>query len=251
MAGSGLIYAAIVAAWVAYLVPSWVRHSEERTHAERTSERMRILQPGARHAGHEPDEDFGSAQSEVPRVSARTARRRRRTLLLLVVTIAGLIAGVRLGYLLAWAPLIPAAALGGYVVMLRRSTRRLALARRRELARRAVRAVSAPVVHRAVDRPAEYRGVGVSATAVVPPQARAPEPVPDGLWEPRPVPLPTYVTAPKARRAIRSIDLTAPGAWTSGRVSAESQGNARVAGEPQTSETADTGPVPLQAAVGD
>ncbi len=36
-------------------------------------------------------------------------------------------------------------------------------------------------------------------------------------WRPNPLPLPTYVTAPKAVRPIKVIDLTTPGAWTSGR----------------------------------
>ena len=37
-------------------------------------------------------------------------------------------------------------------------------------------------------------------------------------WQPNPLPLPTYVTAPKAVRPIKVIDLTTPGAWTSGRL---------------------------------
>lgn len=37
-------------------------------------------------------------------------------------------------------------------------------------------------------------------------------------WRPNPLPLPTYVTAPKAVRPIKVIDLTTPGAWTSGRL---------------------------------
>ncbi len=41
-------------------------------------------------------------------------------------------------------------------------------------------------------------------------------------WTPRPVPLPSYVTAPKAPRRIRSIDLSAPGSWTA-EPSAESR----------------------------
>ncbi|MFJ8433638.1 hypothetical protein ACIQ9P_20280 [Kitasatospora sp. NPDC094019] len=36
-------------------------------------------------------------------------------------------------------------------------------------------------------------------------------------WEPVPVPLPTYVTAPVAPRVNRGLDLTAPGTWTAGR----------------------------------
>ena len=32
------------------------------------------------------------------------------------------------------------------------------------------------------------------------------------------MPLPTYVLAPKAPRSVRVIDLTKPGAWTSGHL---------------------------------
>lgn len=46
------------------------------------------------------------------------------------------------------------------------------------------------------------------------------EPVAVSGWEPVPVPLPTYVTAPRAQRVIRTIDLATPGAWTSGRLAA-------------------------------
>jgi hypothetical protein len=40
----------------------------------------------------------------------------------------------------------------------------------------------------------------------------------DAEWRPNPLPLPTYVTAPKAVRPIKVIDLTTPGAWSSGRL---------------------------------
>ena len=40
----------------------------------------------------------------------------------------------------------------------------------------------------------------------------------DEVWRPEPLPLPTYVTAPKAVRPIKVIDLTTPGAWSSGRL---------------------------------
>jgi len=42
----------------------------------------------------------------------------------------------------------------------------------------------------------------------------------DGTWTPVPVPVPTYVTAPKARRTVRTIDLSNPGSWTSAAVGA-------------------------------
>ena len=39
-------------------------------------------------------------------------------------------------------------------------------------------------------------------------------------WTPVPVPTPTYVTAPRARRAVRTIDLSNPGSWTAASSSA-------------------------------
>ena len=45
--------------------------------------------------------------------------------------------------------------------------------------------------------------------------------VAERVWDPVPVPLPTYVLAPRAPRSVRVIDLTKPGAWTSGHLSDE------------------------------
>jgi hypothetical protein len=46
--------------------------------------------------------------------------------------------------------------------------------------------------------------------------ARIAAPAP-GSWRPVPVPLPTYVTAPRVARTVSTIDLESTGAWTSGR----------------------------------
>jgi len=50
--------------------------------------------------------------------------------------------------------------------------------------------------------------------------------VAERVWEPIAVPLPTYVTAPKAPRSVRIIDLSQPGAWTSGRLPEPAAGDA-------------------------
>jgi hypothetical protein len=42
----------------------------------------------------------------------------------------------------------------------------------------------------------------------------------DATWTPVPVPTPTYVTAPRARRTVRTIDLSDPGSWTAAGVGA-------------------------------
>ena len=40
------------------------------------------------------------------------------------------------------------------------------------------------------------------------------------VWTPVPLPTPTYVTAPRARRSVRTIDLSNPGSWTASPLSA-------------------------------
>lgn len=47
------------------------------------------------------------------------------------------------------------------------------------------------------------------------PRVAAPAP---GSWRAVPVPLPTYVTAPRVARTVSTIDLGSTGAWTSGRM---------------------------------
>ena len=42
------------------------------------------------------------------------------------------------------------------------------------------------------------------------------------LWDPLPVTLPTYVTKARAARTVRTIDLSAPDTWSSGRDEADS-----------------------------
>ncbi|MER7754811.1 gephyrin-like molybdotransferase receptor GlpR [Kitasatospora sp. NPDC097643] len=81
-----------------------------------------------------------------------------------------------------------------------------------------------PHLRLAVD-PEEGAGSVPSASAVA--EATEHEEWVDGMrergaagpdsWEPVPVPLPTYVTAPVAPRVSRGLDLSAPGTWTAGR----------------------------------
>ncbi|OEV05187.1 hypothetical protein AN216_04225 [Streptomyces oceani] len=56
-------------------------------------------------------------------------------------------------------------------------------------------------------------------------------------WDPVPVPLPTYVSAPVAPRTARGVDLDAPDTWSSARSSTAGAGGP--APEPGTSRTAE------------
>lgn len=259
MGYSGLIYAAIVAAWAAFLVPRWVRRNEEVERArEADVERgVRVLSrkagpPQAPHgsvtlpapagasaasgaaagsvAGPAPELPDGSRAPGGPSsatpaadVFAVAARRRRRMLGALLVLLIASAALVLLGRAPAWAPLGPGALLAVFLFLARRAAvvqarRRRAQARRAAADRRRSAAREAAAVWAA---PSEAADEGAPRRLILPDEIAEPAPsIGEGEeWSPVPVPLPTYLTKPKATRpAARTIDLSQPGAWTSGRL---------------------------------
>ncbi len=254
MEGSGLIYAAIVAAWLAYLVPSWVRRGESRTTPDRHNERMRVVaaSPTA------PAVRTPAPVPAPPLVSRRTARRRRHLLVLLMLAVIGIGVGSGLGRLAAWAPVVPALMLAGYVMLLRRSVRRATLAARRARARAEMERVTMarpmttyPAPHVSVRADIVSESADQFDAEITIPPVEEPVTAADGTWEPVPVPLPTYVTAPKARRAIRTIDLATPGAWTSGRLTEPGALSERELGLARAATPTAEATVPQPRAVGD
>src|SRR5215204_6760797 len=216
---SGVIYAAIVAAWAAVLVPRWVRRNEEVEEAReidavrgvRLLARPADVSRAGRHghgAGGTATATFDVAPSS-PHGQAEfgvASRRRRRVLLVLVVAVAVSAAAVVVERLPAWWVVVPATSLAGFLVLARRAAVREA--GRRRVRRRRAAGPASPVAHEPV--PARIAVLD------------EPEPVPEvdpDAWEPVAVPLPAYVTKAVAPpQAIRKIDLTQPGAWTSGRL---------------------------------
>lgn len=296
VSSSGLIYAVIVGAWAAYLVPMWLRRQDELNEArptERFSTAIRLLSgraamerrvAKARGETVEPDADVAAADdmdlaeavdvrglavpvTEVrhpvtrpahatvappanapsPRAKLLARRRRTTTLLFLAFTVGAIAAAVG-GVALLWAPAVPAVLLTLYIGQMRRQERRryeVRLDQRRaaEAARR-LRARSENAASAPGGAPQEReRPAPASAAAPLPAspppvssphtadrralveqtdhaewvdQQRAQQSADDG-WDPVPVPLPTYVTAPVAPRNPGGIDLGAPGTWSSAR----------------------------------
>jgi len=216
---SGVIYAAIVAAWAAVLVPRWVRRNEEVEEAREIDgvRGVRVLArpadaPGAGLHGHgaggTATATFDATPSS-PRGQAEfgvAARRRRRVLLVLLVAVAVTSTAIVVGRLPAWWVGVPSASLVGFLLLARRAAVREG--RRRRVGQRRATGRAAPVAHEDV------------RTRIA--MLDEPEPVPEvdpDAWEPVAVPLPTYVTKAVAPpQATRKIDLTQPGAWTSGRL---------------------------------
>ena len=201
--------------------------------ADPTGDRREVWMPRGSSARAVPD----GAVSRAERRRRGAAYRRRRTGLVLT-SLTLLVAALSVVHVLPrWAALVPLVVLLVFVVEGRRP---LAKARERELAarrRRAARARRARTLAR--ELAGEPYGIGLDDRRVVEPAtaavvragARRRHPGaargrrrrvlrrrgPAG-WDPVPVPLPTYVSAPKAPRSVRVIDLTLPGAWTSGHL---------------------------------
>ncbi|WP_369144744.1 gephyrin-like molybdotransferase receptor GlpR [Streptomyces sp. R44] len=293
MSSSGLIYAVIVGAWAAYLVPMWLRRQDELNEArptERFSTAIRLLSGRAgmerRYAkelkerdlaaeGPTPDVDPDAETEHLSSVDVRAfsapaartearlevpepepepapaparptpgaaerarrgkvlARRRRTTTLLFAAFTFGAVVAAVGGVAFLWAPAVPALLLSAYIVHLRVQERRrfvyvmdrrraeAAAARLRESRRPAPtpepEADPAPAV---TPQEADRRAlVEQTDHAEWVDQQRERGPARGDSWDPVPVPLPTYVTAPVAPRATSGIDITDPETWSAARSS--------------------------------
>jgi hypothetical protein len=201
---------------------------------------------------------------EARRKAACAAARRRRRILsfLLLCTVATSVAGY-LGYVPWWSVAIPAALTLAYLVLCRTQVRRESLHDFDVLVGRPEEAGEGIVVPRRAARVEAQDGTPRQPAAAV--AERIDEhgvadfddtedtvgievalldaivvPTEDGgsLWDPLPVTLPTYVSKPKAKRTVRTIDLGEPGTWTSGRTAEDTQIVARAAADDADAELA-------------
>ncbi|MFE7388071.1 gephyrin-like molybdotransferase receptor GlpR [Streptomyces sp. NPDC057582] len=193
----------------------------------------------------------GGADAERARRAQRSqvlARRRRTTsILFLAFTLGAVVAAVG-GLRFLWAPAVPAVLLSMYIVHLRAQERRRFVftmdRRRAEVAAQRLRE----------NRPRRHQPATTApAESDEEPEARHPEPEPAPVvspqeagrralveqtdhaewvdqqrergraqgdsWEPVPVPLPTYVTAPVAPRATGGVEVGNPETWSAARSS--------------------------------
>jgi hypothetical protein len=188
------------------------------------------------------------AAAERARRSKALARRRRTTVMLFVAFTLGTIVAAVGGLAFLWAPGVPAVMLSAYIAYLRAQERRRFAyqmdRRQAEVAAQRLRERQPrrrpPLDHgTGADEPEEGPQAGtdpgLSALAadrralveqtdhaewVDQQRERRHRPGHGDSWDPVPVPLPTYVTAPVAPRATSDVDLGAPDAWSSARSSA-------------------------------
>ncbi|MEU2677139.1 gephyrin-like molybdotransferase receptor GlpR [Streptomyces sp. NPDC007107] len=210
-----------------------------RPEQERTQERASRPAPArrSRPSGAE-------TERERRRRSQVLARRRRTTTVLFMAFTLGAVVAAVGGLRFLWAPAVPAVLLSTYIVHLRAQERRRFVftmdRRRAEVAAQRLRenrprrhqpASSAPA------EPDEEPEAAAPVPTVSPQEAgrralveqtdhaewvdqqRERGPAQGDSWEPVPVPLPTYVTAPVAPRATGGVEVGDPETWSAARSS--------------------------------
>ena len=194
-----------------------------------------------------PQSVTGAAASTTSAQNARAkvlARRRRTTTMLFLAFTVGAIAAAVGGFGLLWVPAVPAVLFTLYIGQMRRQERRRYEVRldQRHAAEAARRLRARPEAAANVTSEERERPALPAAPASAPVRPAAPSPRTadrralveqtdhaewvdqqraqqsgDDGWDPVPVPLPTYVTAPVAPRTPGGIDLGAPDTWSSAR----------------------------------
>lgn len=222
------------------------QHPDRPAHERRSGERPGEHVPPARRRPRS-----GAADAERARRAQRSqvlARRRRTTVVLfLAFTLGAIVAAVGgLGFL--WAPAVPAVLLSTYIVHLRaQERRRFAFTMDRRRAEDAAQRLrenrprrNQPAASDSAepDDDSEEHHVEPEPTPTVSPQEagrralveqtdhaewvdqqRERGRVQGDSWEPVPVPLPTYVTAPVAPRATGGVEVGDPETWSAARSS--------------------------------
>ncbi|WP_405937207.1 hypothetical protein OG338_11375 [Streptomyces sp. NBC_00726] len=231
-------------------------HTEARVHdpagtPERAPRKRRGAEPAAPDPAPARRARPGGIDAERARRAQRLqvlARRRRTTVILFLAFTLGAIVAAVGGLRFLWAPAVPAVLLSAYIAHLRsHERRRFAFTmdqRRAEVAAQRLREnrprrhQPATTASAEADEDSEPRHPAPEPTPTVSPQEagrralveqtdhaewvdqqRERGRVQGDSWEPVPVPLPTYVTAPVAPRATGGVEVGNPETWSAARSS--------------------------------
>lgn len=245
---TGLIFSAIAIAWLAYLVPHFVRRSEaepvdESDPASRFSDSMRILRRGTAPLLDQDLAPIDSYEVSTPltrrvavadlhRLERVAAQRRRRVLVVLLLALMAVV-GVYVARLLPlWAVAIPGGLVLAFMVVARVSVR----AMRRSLDTRYATICSGSAEATVfLSRKAGSLAHPGHLSHPVEPAAK-----PGALWDPVPITMPTYVSKPLAPRTVRTIDLSGPDVTATPRPSIPVTADAPQA-QPQTQPAQQSG----------
>ena len=211
-----MIFAAIAIAWLAYLVPHFVRSADDEDVEEpgdpgRFSESMRIIRHGTAPLLNQDLAEMPAYEISTPmtrraairdlrRLERVAAGRRRRVLLVLLALVTGVLGLCASGLAPWWLLVLPGALLAAFVTVARISVR--AMRRDLDARYRDIRRGSDESTVRLSRVEVRAAGAAVGATPAV---------TTGVLWDPVPITMPTYVSKPLAPRTVRTIDLSGPG----------------------------------------
>jgi hypothetical protein len=266
MGTTGLIYVAIVAAWAAYLVPMMLKRNDDasrRRSAEKySSSNARVLsrqndgQARTRYVVKHPPTSRGGSGNDAPGVGSSgvqasgvpaplrryapnrarrvAAMRRRRVLSILTLSLLTVTALSSFAMLPWWSLGIPAVLIVTFIVLTRVQLRRAARLRAELQAERRARS-EAVHDHGPATAPADAEMTIEIKLPVAPETVSEPAAAPaEGLWDPVPVTLPTYVMKEKAPdRTVRTISLSGPEVFSSARTADPEPEAAPVVPEPE------------------
>jgi hypothetical protein len=219
---TGVIFGAIAIAWLAYLVPHFVRKRDDEAlvdaedPAERFAGSMRVVQHGTAPLLDQDLSEIGTYEVSTPltrraavadlrRLETVAALRRRRVLLALMAALSLVVGLAGAEVIPWWSTAIP----GGLVVLFFGVSRFSVIGMRRSLDAR----------YRDIQRGgdevtvfmnrAKVKAAASPASPVVEESAEETK-APGALWDPVPITVPTYVSKPLAPRTVRTIDLSGP-----------------------------------------
>ncbi|RNL78290.1 hypothetical protein EFL95_04055 [Nocardioides marmorisolisilvae] len=238
-----MIFVALAIGWAVYLLPKALRHHDEedrRRSVEEFSDSVRVVGRGVvqtvrAHTARvaEPSDSLVEPVETRPtltREAARNAaRRRRRVLALLISTLAVVSVTSFLSYTPSFTIAIPVILIAAFLVTARLTVRAQQAVRRSAPVQQIEDDAEEPasVVVEPVETVADLDGEDTQGLSRDELAEVVGEPVLDegGLWDPLPVTLPTYVNKARARRTVRTIEITAAttGITSSGHDAADSE----------------------------
>ena len=214
---SGLIYIAIIGMWVAYFAPRWIHDRNEFSgkSVERFKVALTVVANSSPHTSH----NGGLLHIDLDREAkiAQLLLQRRIIFVLLTFSLISTLVGGFMNTMPFLYALVPATGILIYVANVRRQSvaERIQHRRIQQLHRRTSGVSATNLVGVVTPKPSQEHWVPLSERelkgVVILPQGTASM---RNAWQPAEVPLPTYVSAPKAIVPKRVIDLTTPGAWS-------------------------------------
>jgi hypothetical protein len=196
---SGLIYFAVIALWVAYFLPRWLRSHDEVSESkslERYRSAMHVVSIGS-------SPNTYMTRAEVAEREARTLRKKQFSLSVLIAFLIVTIVAAFANALPFKSLLLPISLLLIFIVHVRRQKVQEDVRRRRRMATMGNKGFGfnfSEITYRTPEGQAsQWIPINHSSTVTV---------IPNETWKPSDIPLPTYVTAPKApSRPIVAEDL--------------------------------------------